>query len=85
MKAASIICVDLIIRRFPGNKNFKIEDSNHFLSSGLSLSFGVMVWSPSTAGVKQAMSPDLRLLDLFESVQHAAIREGLSHKRRVEP
>lgn len=40
---ASIICVDLIIRLFPGKKNFKIEDSNVFLSTGLSLSFGVMV------------------------------------------
>ena len=40
---ASIICVDLIIRQFPGRKNFKIEDSNAFLSTGLSLSFGVMV------------------------------------------
>lgn len=40
---AAIICVDLIIRLFPGKKNFKIEDSNGFLSTGLSLSFGVMV------------------------------------------
>lgn len=40
---ASIICVDLIVRKFPGMKNFKIEDSNAFLSTGLSLSFGVMV------------------------------------------
>ena len=40
---ASIICVDLIIRQFPGKKNFKIQDSNTFLSTGLSLSFGVMV------------------------------------------
>ncbi|KAF2003118.1 Zinc/iron permease [Amniculicola lignicola CBS 123094] len=42
---ASIICVDLIIRHIPGQKNFKIEDSNAFLSSGLSLSFGVMIFS----------------------------------------
>ncbi|KAH7065952.1 cryptococcal mannosyltransferase 1-domain-containing protein [Paraphoma chrysanthemicola] len=42
---ASIICVDLIIRQFPGKKNFKIEDSNVFLSTGLSLSFGVMIFS----------------------------------------
>ena len=41
--AASIICVDLIIRQFPGRKHFRIEDSNEFLSGGLSLSFGVMV------------------------------------------
>ncbi|KAJ4363510.1 Zinc transporter [Neocucurbitaria cava] len=43
MTIASIICIDLIIRQFPGKKNFKIEDSNAFLSTGLSLSFGVMV------------------------------------------
>lgn len=42
---ASIICVDLIIRQFPGKKDFKIEDSNPFLSAGLSLSFGVMIFS----------------------------------------
>ncbi|KZM23527.1 Zinc transporter [Ascochyta rabiei] len=42
---ASIICVDLIVRLFPGHKNFKIEDSNAFLSTGLSLSFGVMIFS----------------------------------------
>jgi ZIP family zinc transporter len=40
---ASIICVDLIIRQFPGKKSFKIEESNLFLSCGMSLSFGVMV------------------------------------------
>ena len=40
---ASIICVDLIVRMLPGKRNFRIEDSNPFLSSGLSLSFGVMV------------------------------------------
>lgn len=43
MLLASIICVDRIIRKLPGKKNFKIENSNPFLSSGLSLSFGVMV------------------------------------------
>ncbi|KAF2714650.1 Zinc/iron permease [Pleomassaria siparia CBS 279.74] len=42
---ASIICVDLIVRQFPGKKNFKIEESNMFLSCGLSLSFGVMIFS----------------------------------------
>ncbi|EDU42738.1 predicted protein [Pyrenophora tritici-repentis Pt-1C-BFP] len=40
---ASIICVDVVVRLFPGKKNFKIENSNAFLSTGLSLSFGVMV------------------------------------------
>ncbi|KAJ4298162.1 Zinc transporter [Kalmusia sp. IMI 367209] len=42
---ASIICVDLIVRLLPGKRNFRIEDSNPFLSSGLSLSFGVMIFS----------------------------------------
>lgn len=42
---AAIICVDLIVRQFPGKKHFKIEDSNSFLSTGLSLSFGVMIFS----------------------------------------
>lgn len=48
---ASIICVDLVIRQIPGHRNFKIEDSNAFLSTGLSLSFGVMVGSPSNVPV----------------------------------
>ncbi|KAI1507770.1 divalent heavy-metal cations transporter [Pyrenophora tritici-repentis] len=42
---ASIICVDVVVRLFPGKKNFKIENSNAFLSTGLSLSFGVMIFS----------------------------------------
>ncbi|KAK5118340.1 hypothetical protein LTR62_002853 [Meristemomyces frigidus] len=42
---ASIICVDLIIRRFPGKKDFRIQDSDSFLSASLSLSFGVMLFS----------------------------------------
>ncbi|KAI4789429.1 hypothetical protein E4T44_13279 [Aureobasidium sp. EXF-8845] len=40
---ASIICVDIIIRKFPGKRNFRIQDSDIFLSTSLSLSFGVMV------------------------------------------
>ncbi|TID14658.1 Zinc/iron permease [Venturia nashicola] len=42
---ASIICVDLIIQQIPGRRNFRIQDSNVFLSSSLSLSFGVMLYS----------------------------------------
>ncbi|KAI7256064.1 hypothetical protein KC352_g11366, partial [Hortaea werneckii] len=42
---ASVICVDIIIRQFPGKKNFKIQDSDSFLSVSLSLSFGVMLFS----------------------------------------
>ena len=40
---SSIICVDLIIQHIPGKQNFRIQDSNVFLSASLSLSFGVMV------------------------------------------
>ncbi len=31
------------MRLFPGQKGFRIQDSNTFLASSLSLSFGVMV------------------------------------------
>jgi ZIP family zinc transporter len=40
---ASFICVDLIVRQFPGKKGWRIQDSDVFLSTSLSLSFGVMV------------------------------------------
>ena len=43
MFGASIIGVDLIIRRIPSKRNFRIQDSDAFLSASLSLSFGVMV------------------------------------------
>lgn len=42
---ASVICVDIIIRQFPGKRNFRIQDSDSFLSMSLSLSFGVMLFS----------------------------------------
>lgn len=42
---ASVICVDIIIRQFPGKRNFRIQDSDTFLSMSLSLSFGVMLFS----------------------------------------
>ncbi|KAK7414889.1 Zinc transporter [Neonectria punicea] len=42
---ASVICVDLIVRLFPGKRNFRIQDSNGFLACSLSLSFGVMLFS----------------------------------------
>lgn len=40
---SSIICVDLIIQCIPTKRNFRIQDSDAFLSASLSLSFGVMV------------------------------------------
>ncbi|PFH57296.1 hypothetical protein XA68_15244 [Ophiocordyceps unilateralis] len=42
---ASIICVDVIVRLLPGKRAFRIQDSNVFLASSLSLSFGVMLFS----------------------------------------
>ncbi|KAI0847911.1 Zinc/iron permease [Daldinia vernicosa] len=41
---SSIICVDEIVRLFPGKKDFRIQDSNTFLACSLSLSFGVMLF-----------------------------------------
>ena len=40
---SSIICVDLVVRRIPSKHDFRIQDSDAFLSASLSLSFGVMV------------------------------------------
>ncbi|OJD36140.1 zinc iron permease [Diplodia corticola] len=42
---ASVICIDIVVRMFPGKKNFRVQDSNTFLSASLSLSFGVMLFS----------------------------------------
>ncbi|KAI9830096.1 MAG: hypothetical protein M1826_005089 [Phylliscum demangeonii] len=42
---ASIICIDILVQRFPRGKNFRIQDSHAFLSASLSLSFGVMLFS----------------------------------------
>ncbi|RDA92830.1 hypothetical protein CP533_2863 [Ophiocordyceps camponoti-saundersi (nom. inval.)] len=42
---ASIICVDVVVRLLPGKRHFRIQDSNVFLASSLSLSFGVMLFS----------------------------------------
>lgn len=45
---ASVIYVDVIAANVFKKRTFRIEDSNEFLSSSLSLSFGVMV-RPRTA------------------------------------
>ncbi|KAH8895000.1 ZIP zinc transporter [Thozetella sp. PMI_491] len=42
---ASIINVDILVRLFPGQRSFRIQDSNVFLACSLSLSFGVMLFS----------------------------------------
>ncbi|KAI1742234.1 Zinc/iron permease [Xylaria scruposa] len=41
---AAIICVDVIVRLFPGKKSFRVQDSNTFQACSLSLSFGVMLF-----------------------------------------
>jgi len=43
---ASIVCVDIAVRQFPGMEKFSIAESDAFLSASLSLSFGVMVRDP---------------------------------------
>lgn len=43
---ASFICIDLVIRLFPSKRNFRVQESNGFLSCSLSLSAGVMVCRP---------------------------------------
>ncbi|PVH81247.1 Zip-domain-containing protein [Cadophora sp. DSE1049] len=42
---ASIICVDVLIRYIPSKRNFRIQESEAFMASSLSLSFGVMIFS----------------------------------------
>lgn len=42
---ASLICIDVVVRLFPGKRNFRIEESSGFLACSLSLSFGVMFFS----------------------------------------
>ncbi|KAI1357239.1 Zinc/iron permease [Xylaria arbuscula] len=41
---AAIVCVDVVVRLFPGKRSFRIQDSNTFLACSLSLSFGVMLF-----------------------------------------
>ncbi|KAI5924882.1 ZIP zinc transporter [Camillea tinctor] len=41
---AAIICIDVLVRLFPGKSDFRIQDSNGFLACSLSLSFGVMLF-----------------------------------------
>jgi hypothetical protein len=43
---ASIVCIDIVVRQFPGMEKFSIAESDAFLSASLSLSFGVMVGNP---------------------------------------
>ncbi|KAL1843808.1 hypothetical protein VTJ49DRAFT_7518 [Mycothermus thermophilus] len=52
---ATVICVDIPIRLLPGKHHFSIQESNVFLASSLSLSFGVMIFSALYSMLPSAM------------------------------
>ncbi|KAK4106807.1 Zinc/iron permease [Parathielavia hyrcaniae] len=52
---ATVVCVDIPIRMLPGQRNFRIQESNSFLASSLSLSFGVMMFSALYSMLPSAM------------------------------
>ncbi|KAK4202705.1 putative zinc transporter [Triangularia verruculosa] len=52
---ASIICIDVFVRLIPGQRQFRIQDSNVFLACSLSLSFGVMMFSALYSMLPSAM------------------------------
>ncbi|KAK4241723.1 Zinc/iron permease [Achaetomium macrosporum] len=52
---ASVVCIDIPIRLLPGKHRFRIQDSNAFLASSLSLSFGVMLFSALYSMLPSAM------------------------------
>ncbi|KAL2255732.1 hypothetical protein VTK26DRAFT_2801 [Humicola hyalothermophila] len=52
---ATVICIDVPIRLFPGKRQFRIQDSNAFLACSLSLSFGVMLFSALYSMLPSAM------------------------------
>ena len=64
MLGALIICIDLLIRKIPTDtcRDFRIQNSNAFLSSSLSLSFGVMVYPLRAAEI---LALQLTLLSFF--------------------
>ncbi|KAK4502861.1 hypothetical protein PRZ48_006287 [Zasmidium cellare] len=63
---AAFICVDVIVRLFPGKKGWRIQDSDTFLSLSLSLSFGVMLFSA--------------LYSMLPSAKSSLIKGGFSSK-----
>ncbi|AEO57571.1 hypothetical protein MYCTH_2303876 [Thermothelomyces thermophilus ATCC 42464] len=52
---ASVVCIDLPIRLIPSKRHFRIQESNAFLASSLSLSFGVMLFSALYSMLPSAM------------------------------
>ncbi|KAL8349559.1 hypothetical protein RB598_005090 [Gaeumannomyces tritici] len=68
---ASIICVDSLVRLFPGQKRFRIQESNVFLACSLSLSFGVMVSlaiGPSRWSVRSWLTRIVPPLQIFSAL-----------------
>jgi hypothetical protein len=76
---ASFICVDIIVRLFPRGRNFRIQDSDAFLSISLSLSFGVMVCSCSNTALPIANA----ILAVLRIVQYVAIFEEIAGSWRI--
>jgi zinc transporter, ZIP family len=82
---AALICIDLVVRKFPGKQNFRIENSNGFLSSSLSLSFGVMVGVILKALLlRQGSNYNIQLFSslykMLPSARHSLEAGGLSVK-----
>lgn len=77
---AGIIYVDVLVRRLPHKHKFRIQDSKAFLSSSLSLSFGVMV-SPAVSVAPQFLTDDR--VDILRPLQHASLFEESSGRRRA--
>ena len=79
---ASIIYVDLIVQRFPRCRNFRIQDSNAFLSASLSLSFGVMVLccqqSKTTINRADLLQLFSALYSMLPSSKNYLVKSGLS-------
>lgn len=73
---ASIIYVDLIVRKLPGLKDFRIQDSSGFLAASLSLSFGVMVSRLDIISPCQLLTPHL---DLQRPEQHVTFFKAVPY------
>jgi zinc transporter, ZIP family len=82
MLGAFLICIDLVVCKIPGRQNFKVERSNAFLSSSLSLSFGVMVsqLADFMRHVNVVFQLFSALYNMLPSAKKSLIRGGLSEK-----
>lgn len=76
---SSIICIDLIVQRVPSKRDFRIQDSDVFLSASLSLSFGVMVGVSFLRWLTLSLTKFVIIAFLL-FVQHVALLESLSYR-----